>query len=175
MEAVKTQTTNIFSQLTSTLHQLTAEQYTAQLPLLSENSIGKHVRHILEFYQLLLESSPKQSVNYDLRKRDLTLETSQNRAIAFIDLLQVQLKQHQEDYALTLEGNYGALDSFKQNAVYAVNTTLARELIYNLEHAIHHMAILKIAIQTYFPEIVLPIDFGVASSTVRHQQSLLRK
>ncbi|TAG65626.1 MAG: DinB family protein, partial [Runella slithyformis] len=51
-------------------------------------------------------------------------------------------------------------------------TTLSRELVYIAEHAIHHLAILKIALRAHFPDIALPVHFGVAYSTVQYQNSI---
>jgi hypothetical protein len=46
---------------------------------------------------------------------------------------------------------------------------VARELLYNLEHAIHHMALIQVAVRQAFPALTLPAHFGVAYSTVQHQ------
>ncbi len=46
-----------------------------------------------------------------------------------------------------------------------------REVAYNIEHAIHHMALLKVAVNQTLHYIQLPENFGVASSTVRYQES----
>jgi len=53
-----------------------------------------------------------------------------------------------------------------------MNSSYFRELQYNIEHAIHHMAIIKIAIGACFTEVELPANFGVAYSTVRYQKQL---
>jgi hypothetical protein len=52
-----------------------------------------------------------------------------------------------------------------------IKSSLERELAYNIEHAIHHMAIIKIALKTLFPKVKLADNFGVAYSTVRYQES----
>ncbi len=46
-----------------------------------------------------------------------------------------------------------------------------RELIYNIEHAVHHMAIMKIGVLEVAPYVSMPLDFGVAVSTIRHKKS----
>ena len=51
-----------------------------------------------------------------------------------------------------------------------LTTSLKRELIYNIEHAVHHMAIIKIAIKESLPHIALPEDFGIAYSTIKYQK-----
>lgn len=52
-----------------------------------------------------------------------------------------------------------------------ITTNLYRELIYNLEHAVHHMAIMKIAMPEIAPYIVLPPDFGIALSTIQYHKN----
>ena len=55
-------------------------EYASSLSVLFGSSIGMHVRHIIEFYQCLLEGSKSGTVNYDARKRDLLIETDVHHA-----------------------------------------------------------------------------------------------
>ncbi len=50
-----------------------------------------------------------------------------------------------------------------------IPSSVARELLYNIEHAVHHMALIQVAVTNAFPSIELPPHFGVAYSTVQHQ------
>ena len=68
---------------------------------------------------------------------------------------------------LVLEVSYAETEE----ASVRINSSVERELAYNIEHAIHHMAIIKIAVNTVFPRVQLPQNFGVAYSTVRYQKS----
>ena len=43
--------------------------------LLNGNSIGKHVRHIMEFFELLISGSSQGLINYDKRKHETLFET----------------------------------------------------------------------------------------------------
>jgi hypothetical protein len=52
-----------------------------------------------------------------------------------------------------------------------IETNFLRELVYNIEHAVHHMAIIKIGVREVAPQIVLPHDFGIAASTIRYQEA----
>jgi hypothetical protein len=53
-----------------------------------------------------------------------------------------------------------------------VETTALRELVYNIEHAVHHMAIMKIGVREIASYIGLSSDFGIAASTIRHKESV---
>lgn len=139
------------------------QHYTASSELLLGSSIGQHVRHILEFYSCLKEGYTVQKVNYDLRKRDLAIERDKMVALLLITDL-VKWMEKAKPCAIMLEGSYEADES----ELFSILSHLERELVYNIEHAIHHMAIIKIAaINLYGYQ--LPSDFGVASSTLKHR------
>jgi hypothetical protein len=54
-----------------------------------------------------------------------------------------------------------------------IDTNSTRELVYNIEHAVHHMAIMKIGIREIASYVKLPSDFGVAASTVRYKETVI--
>ena len=67
---------------------------------------------------------------------------------------------------ITLELSY----SHTSNDPIRVASNFERELVYNIEHAIHHMALIKIGIKEVAPQLQLPEGFGVANSTIRHKK-----
>jgi uncharacterized damage-inducible protein DinB len=71
------------------------------------------------------------------------------------------------DKSLLLEVNY----DIEKESNETLTTTVKRELVYNIEHAVHHMALMKIGIREIAPGISLPADFGIAASTLRHQSA----
>jgi EAL domain-containing protein (putative c-di-GMP-specific phosphodiesterase class I) len=48
-----------------------------------------------------------------------------------------------------------------------VSTTFFREIIYNAEHAIHHLALIRVALRVMKLDIVGD-DFGMAYSTIKY-------
>ena len=62
--------------------------------------------------------------------------------------------------------DYGLEGSNRQE----IETNIGRELAYNIEHAVHHMAILKIGLAIVAPEVKVPEGFGVAVSTLRYKR-----
>jgi uncharacterized damage-inducible protein DinB len=155
----------VLTQLADLLAQLDDHQYTRHLDLLSDNTIGKHVRHVLEFWQCQVQGLGSGVVDYDARQRDLKLEENRQWVLQEIVRLQQYLDGLSMEQKIQLKVNYGDANAF-------VGTTISRELAYNIEHTVHHLAILKIAVRHYFPEIILPPYFGVAHSTLHYQQSL---
>ena len=51
-----------------------------------------------------------------------------------------------------------------------IDSNLAREITYNIEHIIHHMALIKIGIRDICPYVELPEGFGIAVSTLKFRQ-----
>ena len=154
----------ILAQLKNLLLQFTNEQYAQPLPVLSENTIGKHVRHVVEFYECLLKGIHQEEINYDKRERNLQIETNIAYTINIIEGISAALEQQKVDVPIKLAMEYQA------NETFHVNSTYFRELVYNIEHAIHHFAIMAIAVKSSFPEITLSENFGTAYSTIQFQE-----
>ena len=138
--------------------------YSAPLTLLHGSSLGQHVRHTLEFYQCLFEQAPQGFVEYDARRRDLRLETDPAFSINRVEHLVEALKKKIPTTPIILKA------SFLEDHTEEIHTTWARELVYMAEHAIHHFAIIKIALREQFPEIAIPTHFGVAYSTLKYRK-----
>ena len=168
--SLKSASTDILMQLAEVIGQLTDPDYARPLAVLSGNTIGKHVRHILEFYELLVNSAQtgQRSVarlNYDRRQRDLQLEVDTDEALRRIGSIDRAI--HRLD--LTQSLHLAADLSVDGSETIQIPSSFARELLYNVEHAIHHMALIQVAVQNAFPAVELPQHFGVAYSTVQHQ------
>jgi len=142
------------------LRQISQAVYTNPCEPLSGGTIGQHVRHSIEFYQCLISQCPKTTINYDLRPRDLKIETDPQSAEAAIDRILDKLPRYDLMQDLVLvSGIHEA----------GVATNFGRELLYNLEHLIHHLAIIRIAVHDLAPEVQLSDQFGIAPSTLRHR------
>lgn len=159
---IREQTSQILHQVAELVGQLSNEQYSQSMAVLTDNSVGKHVRHIVVFYQCLLNGVSAGQIDYDKRERDLLLETDrdcvQDAIREIINYTEIIL-----DNPLTLNMSYG-------HGICTVNTSIFRELAYNIEHTIHHLAIIKIGIKTHYPELSLPENLGVAHPTIEYQQ-----
>ncbi|MBC7572611.1 MAG: DinB family protein [Spirosoma sp.] len=163
--SLKSANTDILLQLADVVNQLSDADYTRSLGVLSGNTIGKHVRHILEFYELLVNSAETGQLNYDRRQRDLRLEVDTDEALRRISTLDRAIHRMDLSQPLHLEADLSVAGAER----IQIPSSFARELLYNLEHAIHHMALIQVAVNSDFAMIVLPPHFGVAYSTVQHQ------
>lgn len=151
------------------LRELDGERYRRELDLFSGSSTGQHTRHIIEFLQCLIEQSQSKEgiINYDKRKRNLRIEQEPEAAMTAIEQILEKLKSGELREKLVLQSLYDE----EEGSIHEVATTLDRELVYNIEHAIHHMAIIKIGLKVLAPEIKLPEGFGVAPSTIKHRHN----
>lgn len=142
------------------------QQYCYNSKLLNGASIGQHLRHSAEFYLCLFQSIPTQTVNYDERKRDLLIETDRKHAIKILSDLSDQLKQISSSFALQL---FSDETEAKEKPFV---TSVDRELLYCLDHAIHHQALIKIGLKELQIVDFVRDHFGVAYSTLSHRVSL---
>ena len=155
----------VFAQLSESIMQLTDEQYAQPVAVLSNATIGEHVRHIVELFLCLENGYSSGIVNYDQRKRDRRYETDRNLVIELMQLIYKNLYKHNKDLLLET-GNSG-----QNSEPIIISTNYYREIMYNLEHTVHHMALIRIALRE-IPALVLPESYGVASSTMKYRKSL---
>jgi uncharacterized damage-inducible protein DinB len=164
MNTIKKANIEILQQLKFVLAQIEAVDYKKPLKVLNNSTIGQHNRHIVEFYQCLFLGIDSKIVDYDARKRDLQLETDLNYSIAVMDEIIEKFHCNFEDTNLKLLVNLGS------ESATNVSTTFQRELTYLIEHSIHHLAIINIALRDSYAQIEIPRNFGVAFSTIIHQE-----
>jgi len=155
---------NVFMQLTASLELLNDAQYTHPSETLSHATIGQHVRHIIEMFICLEEGYVNGVVNYEKRKRDRKIETQREVAIALLKKIYEGLQK--ENRSIIMEA---AFDEDSQDPVH-FDTNYYREVAYNLEHTIHHMALIKVGIREV-SDMEVPENFGVASSTIKFRSA----
>lgn len=148
--------------LQDTLSELPDEAYSKPVVVLSGGTVGQHVRHVAEMYVCLFDGLPERIVCYEKRRRDKEIEVSKTTAIALLTLIIAEIDKN--DCSLTLHANFEQRDMPGNQ----IATSYLRELAYNLEHTIHHMALIRIGIEAN-SSISLAPCFGVAPSTMRHR------
>lgn len=159
--------TNILGQLTDMVTQLTEQDFIKPLGTLGDSTLGQHLRHTLEFFICLEKGFESGIINYDKRAHDKLIESDKFIALSVLSKINAFIDTHYSDKALKLEAAY---DLDKEEFI-TIETNYLRELVYNIEHAVHHMAIMKIGIREAAPYVTLPHDFGIAASTIRYQEA----
>lgn len=148
-------------QLRNLLLQLNDADYHRAHPCYFGGTVGKHTRHILEFYQQLLAA--RDVVHYDNRQRDLKLESSVQAALDVLDTVARFIATDCKDRPLRIDA-----DVFADGL--PADSSFRRELFYAYEHTVHHMALLRVGAYSAFPHLQFPANFGVAYATQKHQQ-----
>lgn len=151
-------------ELVDLLNQLPAEDYNNPCAGLSNSSIGGHTRHIIEMFQCLDEQYDSGHVNYDLRQRDMNIQSDPHLAIEAIVTLKARLPKDNKPLYLIQKFNGVAVE---------IATNYHRELLYNLEHCIHHQALIKVALLQH-GAITISDDFGVAKSTIEYRRQCVQ-
>jgi hypothetical protein len=147
-------------ELSDLLHQLSNEDYALPCRELSDSSIGQHIRHIIELFQCLVNQYESGIINYDNRLRDYTIQTNvfvaQEALKSILNAIdkpnkKVVLQQVIDGEQMNIESNYN------------------RELLYNLEHCIHHQALIKVVV-LQMEHLQVDENFGVARSTIEYRK-----
>jgi hypothetical protein len=142
------------------LQKLSNAEFICKNKELSEGTIGEHFRHIIELLACLVFNYDNNFVNYDARKRDNRMQTDRSFSIFSIEKLIDSIDK--PDKNILLYHNFmGEITTFE--------TTYFRELLYNLEHSIHHQALIKVVLFR-LPHILLPSSFGIAPSTIEFKK-----
>jgi hypothetical protein len=134
--------------------------YTNTCEALSNATIGQHTRHIIELYQCLLVGYPVGNINYDERKRNTLYENDINAAVEVIKEIQQKLEQPDKGVNIFCGTNDSSV---------CIESNYYREVLYNLEHCIHHQALIKVALLS-ISNISIADGFGVAPSTLQYRQ-----
>ncbi len=152
----------IVDQIVTLIGQLTIDQYRAPLPLLKNNSLGKHFRHIYDFYSCFFKGVEKELVDYTLRERNTAIETDPVTAIAAFQELK-NLFKAPEDHLIKVIADFSAQEEKRS----VISSNVGRELMFLHDHTVHHLAIISIGIREAFPDVELDEEVGLAPATIR--------
>lgn len=151
------------------LSQINDSDYNLSSKAFSGNdTIGKHNRHIFNFYESVLTSLSSGIVDYESRTRNPLIETERKQGIQYGMDIYKKLCKLLDDKSLkdiTLE--------YVDEKNSKVPTSFSRELISAQEHTVHHNAIIRMILseQNNFKNIDIPTQYGIAPSTTRYKKS----
>ena len=146
--------------------------YTTRIPGAFNASIGGHYRHCLDHFQSLLDALDADEVNYDHCKRDPRIEADREFAIAetrriFNGCDWIPAEWLHRTILVRSKVSYG------DSEAPVMPSTLGREIMYAVAHAIHHYAL--IGVMCGMQGVPVPAGFGVAPSTLKHQADTAKK
>ena len=151
-------------ELTNLLDQLSDKDYSQTCEELSDATIGEHVRHIIEMFYCLQNSYDSGVVNYDNRKRNKRIQTETEYAKQCIFGIKLGFKN---------ENKILYLEQITDGNQFKIQSNYYRELLYNLEHCIHHQALIKVAVLQR-KDVSLNENFGVARSTIEYRKQCVQ-
>jgi uncharacterized damage-inducible protein DinB len=147
------------------LQALDDEKYSRSLPSAFNSAVGGHYRHCLDHFQSLLDGLDSDEVNYDHRRRDKRIENDRGFALS-------ETRRIGEAFRSISAGFLACPIRVRSQVSYTVEdapvmgSTVGREVIYAVAHAIHHYAL--IAVMCGLLGVPVPAGFGVAPSTIKY-------
>jgi uncharacterized damage-inducible protein DinB len=148
------------------LEALDDQKYTRRLTAVFASAVGSHYRHCLDHFQCLLDGLAPGVVDYDQRRRDVRVENDRQFALAETRRIR-QACAKIPWLALELPIQVMSKVNYEGETASATASSLGRELMYAVAHAIHHYALL--AVMCGLLEVPVPFGFGFAPSTLQHQ------
>lgn len=150
------------------LTSLPPSAYVERLPVAFNASIGGHYGHCLDHFTSLLGGLDGAAIDYDLRERDSRLKSQPDFALALTRRIRAGIECLEPSALRTpvvarCEVSYGHGES------PLANSSIGRELVYVIAHAIHHYAL--ISVMARIMDVDLPSAFGAAPYTVSHLRS----
>ncbi|MEQ1745921.1 MAG: hypothetical protein ABMA02_10870 [Saprospiraceae bacterium] len=151
----------IVQQINHVINQLEPEDYRMPLPEFEHNSLGQHFRHILEFFQCLEQGVGSGIIDYAARNRNPLYESNPDMASAAFGAFASALTVFEADVPVRVRAEFGSDDR------PSYDSTVGRELLFVYDHAVHHLAIVKIGLNCRFPHLQVEKDLGVSPSTIK--------
>jgi hypothetical protein len=161
-------TENVLETNRKYLQKISNAVYTEKNSILNEQSIGYHTRHVLEHLLCLLDQNSSGVINYDLRRRNAIIEEDTTQALEIIDQLLHDLPTVTFDNDLMIEVSFAD----NPDDYFYVKSSFERELIYNLEHTIHHNSLIMQVLNEKDSAVSMPDAFDVKPLIRRHHQLL---
>ncbi len=156
-------------QIKGLLQEIEAVDYSRPLDIFKGATLGQHFRHIIDFYRCLLRDTATGIVDYANRDRNTDVETDPAFAIYVIDEIVDKIGVLQEQQSLQVRADFSSNNTDGRPLVLS---TLGRELMFAYDHAVHHLAIIRIGLHTALPHLSIDKNLGMAPSTVKYREQI---
>ena len=128
-----------------------------------EANVGRHLRHVLDHAEALKQALLSGLVDYDQRDRGNAVETDRLLAMQTLSLLRLWVQTEDLDNRRIAVAS--EIDC-EQTHRMQFDSNLHREILYVINHTIHHAAHIKLALKQF--GIQLPDAIGIAPGTATH-------
>jgi uncharacterized damage-inducible protein DinB len=154
------------------LADISDEAYVRKVVVAFDASIGGHYRHCLDHFNILLEAAAAGDLDYDHRERGTLVENDRFAALNATRELRAAYEKLNPDF-LARQLNVTCKTRYAMGSSQVSPSTVGREVMYAVAHAVHHYAL--IGVMAGIMGVKLPAGFGVAPSTLKHQQQTARQ
>ena len=157
------------SQIQDVLTILHALPNSARSSIYIENDIGVHVRHVMDHLQAFLTGLGSSEVDYNTRNRSAACETDLDIANMQLETIVEQVKKlNKEPRLMKMDLMIvSEIDCFSTHSE-TVHSNFAREVLYLINHTIHHAAYIRLLLRNR--DIALPDHIGIAPCTATFQR-----
>lgn len=158
---------HLTQQMIQILQRIDQKAYQQAVDIYDGSTIGKHFRHVFDFYQCLIKGLTQGKIDYSDRTRNLHIEREPQTAANHFSNVLCQMND------LKMEAPIEVLSDFSdddQSERVSYTSTIGRELAFIHDHAVHHLAIIKMGIKVINPDFELAQNFGIAPSTIKFTQ-----
>ncbi len=142
---------------------LSTEIFTFSSP--GHSSVGAHMRHILNFFECMLDGVASGDINFIARNRNKKFETSKKDCLQYLNSLMDKLNtvNLSEEYTFKITDDLGFGE---QVTVWNFDALLG----FLVSHTTHHFALIAstLAVQD-FDLGLLPVGFGMNPTTPQEQ------
>jgi hypothetical protein len=157
----------LLHQIIQLIELIDSKDYNRPLDIYNSSTMGKHFRHIYDFFNCLVSQSESYEVDYCMRDRNENIEENKEYSIAAFEALKHQLFHLNEEDEIMVHADFEMEGGIRP----IVKTSIGREIMYAYDHAVHHLAIVKIGLKSIRPDIQINENIGIAASTLRHQHA----
>jgi len=162
----KEATLTMASQIKELLQEIDAADYARPLDIFKGATLGQHVRHIIDFYRCLLRDTSQGVVDYANRDRETDVETDPGYAIHALIEITGKVEALQEQQSIQVLADFSSQPDESRPLVLS---SIGRELMFAYDHAVHHLAMIRIGLRTALPEFVFDENLGMAPSTLKYR------
>jgi uncharacterized damage-inducible protein DinB len=141
--------------------------------LYTEQNIGKHIRHISDHFYAVKHGIISDMINYNERNRGTNIETDSisavnqlNELIGWLDGINNQYNDESIHQEVMIYSEVDCLQTLSMK----FKSSLARELLYLINHTIHHAAHIGLICQRNGIEI--PLNTGMAPCTMTYLRAV---
>lgn len=133
--------------------------------LYTDSMTGRHLRHVFDHFHALRAGLATGCIDYNVRHRDSVEEICRHAAIEKLEDLELWLMSAElNNREMTILSEVDCT----QASTMRFDTNLDRELLYVLNHTIHHAAHIRLALQ--HRGLTLPTHIGIAPCTASFQR-----